>query len=203
MLITGIKQLSPDTLLVSLDGGEDIKASLGAVTELRLYTGRELDEGQLSELVALSQRDRARAKALEMLSHRMLSRRELCEKLCRKGISEEAAEYCASWLEEKGFLDEEAYAAALARHYSARGYGAGRLKAELSRRGVERELWDEALETMPVNRDKIDKFIAARLKDSSDREQIRKISAALSRRGFSWEEIREGLRRFEADTEDY
>ena len=32
------------------------------------------------------------------------------------------------WLEEKGFLDEEAYAAALAGHYSARGYGAGRLK---------------------------------------------------------------------------
>ena len=68
---------------------------------------------------------------------------------------------------------------------------------------MERELWDDAVEHMPENTDKIDKFIAARLKDSSDREQINKVSAALFRRGFSWEEIRQALRRFDADAEEY
>lgn len=203
MIITAIKQISSDMLIVSLDGGEEIKTSLGAVTELRLYTGRELDEEQLSRLKYLSERDRARAKGLELISRRMLSVRELEQKLVQKGISEEAAHDCALWLEENRFLDDEAYASALARHYSAKGYGAGRLKHELSRRGVERELWDEAIEQMPENTDKIDRFIAARLKDSSDREQINKVSAALFRRGFSWEEIRQALRRFDADTEEY
>ena len=190
-------------LSVSLDGGEEIKASLGAVTEMRLYTGRELDEEQLSRLKYLSDRDRARAKGLELISRRMLSVKELEQKLVQKGISEEAAHDCALWLEENRFLDDEAYASALARHYSAKGYGAGRLRHELSRRGVERELWDEAIEQMPENTDKIDRFIAARLKDSSDREQINKVSAALFRRGFSWEEIRQALRRFDADAEEY
>ena len=203
MIITAIKQISSDMLIVSLDGGEEIKTSLGAVTELRLYTGRELDEEQLSRLKYLSERDRARAKGLELISRRMLSVKELEQKLVQKGISEEAAHDCALWLEENRFLDDEAYASALARHYSAKGYGAGRLKHELSRRGVERELWDEAIEQMPENTDKIDRFIAARLKDSSDREQINKVSAALFRRGFSWEEIRQALRRFDADTEEY
>jgi len=203
VIITAIKQISSDMLIVSLDGGEEIKTSLGAVTELRLYTGRELDEEQLSRLKYLSERDRARAKGLELISRRMLSVRELEQKLVQKGISEEAAHDCALWLEENRFLDDEAYASALARHYSAKGYGAGRLKHELSRRGVERELWDEAIEQMPENTDKIDRFIAARLKDSSDREQINKVSAALFRRGFSWEEIRQALRRFDADTEEY
>ncbi len=204
MIITGIKQISPDTLIVSLDGGEEeIKTSLGAVTELRLYTGRELDEEQLSRLKYLSERDRARAKGLELISRRMLSVKELEQKLVSKGISEEAAHDCALWLEENRFLDDEAYASALARHYSAKGYGALRLRHELSRRGVERELWDDAIEHMPENTDKIDRFIAARLKDSSDREQINKVSAALFRRGFSWEEIRQALRRFDADTEEY
>ena len=203
MIITAIKQISSDMLIVSLDGGEEIKASLGAVTEMRLYTGRELDEEQLSRLKYLSDRDRARAKGLELISRRMLSVRELEQKLVQKGISEEAAHDCALWLEENRFLDDEAYASALARHYSAKGYGAGRLKHELSRRGVERGLWDEAIEQMPENTDKIDRFIAARLKDSSDREQINKVSAALFRRGFSWEEIRQALRRFDADTEEY
>ena len=190
-------------LIVSLDGGEEIKASLGAVTEMRLYTGRELDEEQLSRLKYLSDRDRARAKGLELISRRMLSVKELEQKLVQKGISEEAAHDCALWLEENRFLDDEAYASALARHYSAKGYGALRLRHELSRRGVERELWDDAVEHMPENTDKIDKFIAARLKDRSDREQINKVSAALFRRGFSWEEIRQALRRFDADAEEY
>ena len=203
MIITAIKQISSDMLIVSLDGGEEIKTSLGAVTEMRLYTGRELDEEQLSRLKYLSDRDRARAKGLELISRRMLSVRELEQKLVQKGISEEAAHDCALWLEENRFLDDEAYASALARHYSAKGYGAGRLRHELSRRGVERELWDDAVEHMPENTDKIDKFIAARLKDRSDREQINKVSAALFRRGFSWEEIRQALRRFDADAEEY
>lgn len=190
-------------LIVSLDGGEEIKTSLGAVTEMRLYTGRELDEEQLSRLKYLSDRDRARAKGLELISRRMLSVKELEQKLVQKGISEEAARDCALWLQENRFLDDEAYASALARHYSAKGYGALRLRHELSRRGVERELWDDAVEHMPENTDKIDKFIAARLKDSSDREQINKVSAALFRRGFSWEEIRQALSRFDADAEEY
>ena len=52
------------------------------------------------------------------------------------------------------------------------------------------------------NSGKIDKFIASRLKDPNDRDQRRKVSAALYRRGFSWEEIRSALRRFDAQTED-
>ena len=59
--------------------------------------------------------------------------------------------------------------------------------AELSRRGVDRELWDDTIQAMPENTDKLDRFIAARLTDPEDRDQIRKVSAALCRRGYSWE----------------
>jgi len=127
----------------------------------------------------------------------------LTEKLLRKGEDEETAAFCADWLEERGFLDDEGYAAAVARHYSSKGYGAGRVRAELSRRGVSRELWEDALEQMPDSRDKLDRLVAAKLKDPEDREQVRKLSASLARRGFSWEEIRAALRRCHAETEDY
>ena len=120
-----------------------------------------------------------------------------------EGEDEDTAEYCALWLEEQGFVNDESYAAAVARHYAAKGYGAGRVRAELSRRGVPRDFWDDALETMPSGDEKIDKFISARLNDPEDRDQIRKISAALYRRGYSWEEIRGALARHDADTEEY
>ena len=120
----------------------------------------------------------------------------MLDKLLQKGVDEDAADYSVNWLSDHGFLNDESYAAAVARHYAAKGYGAGRVRSELSRRGVDRELWDEAVENMPETDGRLDKLIAARLKDPADRDQIRKVSAALFRRGYSWEEIRSALRRY-------
>lgn len=203
MTVTAIRQTSPGRLTVCLDTGEEIRSTLGAVTDLRLYSGRELDGETLNAFKLSSARSLAREKALELVSRRPMSKKELVDKLISKGEEEPTAEYCADWLEENGFINDERYAAQLARHYAAKGYGAGRVRAELNRRGIERELWDSALDAMPQNDDKIDRFIAARLKNPDDRDEIRKISAALYRRGYSWDEIRSALSRYSAIQEDY
>ena len=202
MLITAIKQTSPGRLTVCLEDGSAIKSTLGVVTGLRLYSGRELDGDELTRLGTDSRRALAREKALEYLSRRAMSCRELEKKLCGKGIDEEDAAHCVAWLSERGLIDDGSYAAAVARHYSAKGYGPGRIRSELQRRGIDRELWEGVLESAPQDDSKIDKFIASRLSDPSDRDQVRRVSAALFRRGYSWEAIREALNRFSADFED-
>ena len=202
MVISNIKQTSPGRLTVSFDNGEEIKSTLGVVTEMRLFSGKELDGEQTAELRLLSHRALAREKALEVLSKRSMSRHELYKKLLEKGEDEETAKYCVSWLTDRGLINDESYAAAVARHYTARGLGAGRVKAELNKRGISRELWETAVENAPDNSEKIDKFISSRLKDPSDRAQVGKVSQALYRRGFSWEEIREALARFNAEAEE-
>lgn len=201
-IVSALRQTSPGRVTVTLCGGEEIKTTLNVVTDLRLYSGRELDGEELKELRAASRSALARNRAMELLSRRPMSEKELIDKLIRKGEDEETAADCARWLRENGFLNDESYAAAVARHYAAKGYGPGRVRAELSRRGVDRELWDDTLEAMPENTDKLDRFITARLTDPEDRDQIRKVSAALYRRGYSWEEIRSALRRFNAETEE-
>ena len=201
-IVSAMRQTSPGRVTVTLCGGEEIKTTLNVVTDLRLYSGRELDEEELKELYRASRSALARNRAMELLSRRPMSEKELVDKLIRKGEDEETARDCARWLREEGFLNDESYAATVARHYAAKGYGPGRVRAELSRRGVDRELWDGTIEAMPENTEKLDRFIAARLTDPEDREQIRKVSAALYRRGYSWEEIRSALRRFNAETEE-
>lgn len=201
-IVSAMRQTSPGRVTVTLCGGEEIKTTLNVVTDLRLYAGRELDGEELKELRAASRSALARNRAMELLSRRPMSEKELIDKLIRKGEDEETAADCARWLRENGFLNDESYAAAVARHYAAKGYGPGRVRAELSRRGVDRELWDDTLEAMPENTDKLDRFISSRLTDPEDRDQIRKVSAALYRRGYSWEEIRSALRRFNAETEE-
>lgn len=202
MLISNIKQTSPGRLTVSFDNGEEIETTLGVVTDMRLFAGKELDGERAEELRLLSLRALAREKALEYLSKRPMSRMELYKKLIEKGETSETAEYCVSWLADNRLINDESYAAAISRHYAAKGMGAGRIKTELSKRGISRELWDEAVDAAPDNSDKIDKFISSRLKDPNDRAQVGRVSQALYRRGFSWEEIREALARFDVKAEE-
>ena len=202
MTVTAIRQDSPDRLRVVLEDGEELRSTLGVVTALRLYAGRELDAEGLEELRRESGRALARERALTLVSQRQMSAKELRDKLRQKGIEPETADWCVDWLTERGLLDEAAYAAAVVRHYAAKGYGAGRVRAELNRRGLSRELADEAMETMPDGQEKIDRLIAARLRDPGDRDEVRKLSASLYRRGFSSEEIRSALRRFETEIEE-
>ena len=203
MTVTSIRQTSPGRLTVCFEDGSEIKSTLGAVTELRLYSGRELDDKQTEEFKSLSSRSLARERALEIVSRRRMSEKELRDKLLQKGFDEDTADYCVRWLSENAFLNDEEYSLAVARHYAGKGYGEGRIRAELSRRGIDRELWDEALCSAPDSSDKLRKFISARLKDPSDRDAVRKVSQALYRRGYSWDDIRTALGEFEADTEVY
>ena len=198
MRVTSLKQSSPGRITVTLDDGGEIRSTPGAVTELRLYVGRELDEEALESLRTQSRRALAREKALELVSQRQMSRRELGKKLREKGFDGDCADYCVQWVAERGLLDEEGYAAAIVRHYSAKGYGEGRLRQELQRRGIPRETAEAALEARPRDTDKLDRLIAARLKDPDDRDEVRRLSASLFRRGFSGEEIRSALARCSA-----
>lgn len=201
MLITAIRQTSPGTYLVSLSDGTELRSTLAAVTDARLYVGMELDTQAFEEFKRSSSKALGRDKALEMLSRRPYSRKELKDKLLRKGQDEESAEDCVQWLSERGFLDDGEYAGAVARHYASKGYGRGRVRSELQRRGIDRELWDESLAEMGDGTEKLDAFLSKRLTDPSDRSQVRKVGAALFRRGYSWEEIRAALRRFHAEAE--
>ena len=202
MLVSSLHQTSPGRFLVTLEDGTEIRSTLAVVTDQRIYTGRELDEEALAAFRAASSLEHTKNRAAELLSLRPMSCKELYDKLVQKGEPEQNAAAAVAWLLENRFLDDRSYAGMVVRHYAAKGYGPGRIRQELQRRGIDRELWAEALGEMPEADDKLDKFIAARLKDPSDRDQVRKVSAALFRRGFGWDEIKSALRRFEADMED-
>ena len=126
----------------------------------------------------------------------MMSRKELAERLDRKGIAPDTAAEAVDWLESLGAVDDAAYAGAVARHYAAGGYGPGRVRQELQKRGIPRELWDSALAQLPDSAAAIDKFLQSKLKGRTpDRTTLKKLSDALLRRGFSWNDIRPALNR--------
>ena len=91
MLITALRRTASDRFTVVLADGSEIESSLGVVTDLRLFTGKDLEEEELAALRRDSSRSLARDRALEMISRRLMSRKELREKLLQKGADEDAA----------------------------------------------------------------------------------------------------------------
>ena len=199
--ITALRQVSDERVSITLSNGEELASTLAVVADFRLYRGLALEDKRLEALKSASALALLKGKALEILSRRPMSAKELRDKLVQKGSDPASAEACVRWLTEQRLLDDESYAGAVARHYAARGYGPGRIRQELSRRGVPREFWDEAIGCRPDNTEKIDKLIAARLHDPENRDEVRKVTAALFRRGFGWDEIRAALARFSAEAD--
>ena len=50
MVISALRQTSPGRLTVCFEDGEELKSTLGVVTDMRLYSGRDLDDDTLEEL---------------------------------------------------------------------------------------------------------------------------------------------------------
>ena len=202
MIISALHTVSSEHINILFEDGTEIRSTLGVITEMMLFRGKELDDSAVEQLRALSAKAFAVEKAVELLSYRQMSGKEMRSKLIRKGFEAEAAEAAVSKLYELRLLDDEQYAAAVVRHYTAKGYGAGRIRAALAHRGVDRDYWDEALAFASGSDDKLISYIRSHLRDPDDRDQKRKVSAALYRRGYSWDEIRSALSRFSSGSED-
>ena len=189
--------------LAVLEDGGILRVSENEVINFGLYTGKELGEEEAERLLESLRRSQLKEKTIVLLARKPMSRRELERKLEEwEADEEETAGICAR-MEELGFLNDREYAARVVRHYSAKGYGARRLRDELYHRGVPREFWDEALEQAAESTDTIDAFIQKKLAGREpDRKELKKISDALARRGYSWSDINDGLRRFGARLED-
>ena len=91
----------------------------------------------------------------------------------------------------------------MVRHYSSKGYGDRKLRDDLFRRGVPRELWTEVLEEAQEPEDGIDTFLQKRFRGGTpDQKDLKRAADALARRGYNWNEIREGLNRYGAGIEE-
>ena len=192
-----------DRWYVELDGGESLRVNLDMIAEFGLFTGRELDEDEGRRLKSRAEQGRIRERAMRMLSARAMSRRELTDKLVQKGEDPEAAGAVADRCVELGLIDDAAYAAMVAKHYCAMGYGRGKVRAELKRRGLDRELAESVLAELPEPDESLDRLIMKKLGGRQpDRKELKKLTDSLYRRGFGWEDIRSALQRYSAVMED-
>ncbi len=202
MILSGLTLLPSGECLLEIDGKRAASLDFPKVQELGLSEGMELSRELWEEISALSDLRAARESAFRSLAHADFSEAGLARRLREKGVRPEDAERAVQELAEKGYLSDRDFAARMVRAYrDERCFGPRRVREELYRRGVPRELIDELLEGSEYN---IDGYCEKKFRSlPRDEKGRRKASAALQRAGYGYEEIRGALARLFDGADDF
>ena len=173
------------------------------VEDFGLYTGKELSEEEYAALMDAAGRMSAKMRAVRIVSASSVSRRDLEERLVRKGEDPQQAKEAVRWMEDLHLVDDRNTAEQVVHSCISKGYGLVRAKQALYDKRIPKEFWEEALADYPDQWEKIEQFLRSRLDADSDQKQIKKTIDALIRRGHSYGTIRRILNELSFDTEDY
>lgn len=203
MMLSAAEPRRKGLVALFLDGEYAVSVDAETFALSGLRPGAELTDERLHELIRGSDARRAREKALSLLEHRAHSQKELTDKVSRF-TSREAAAEAVRRLAELGLVDDASYARQLASElFSRKGYAASRVRLELMRRGIGRELAGEAAEQCePDPAGAIRKIIAKKYaRAPGDERSRRRAVAALQRLGYRWDDIRAALGEFTDEDE--
>ncbi|MEP7001580.1 MAG: regulatory protein RecX [bacterium] len=191
----------PGRFHILVDGIASVTLSLDAIERLGLRVGRDvsgLADAMAIEAAQLALYDRA----LNMLAFRARSSAELARALVRKGADRSVVDRAIARLQEQGLLDDFAFAQSFTR---AKVLGANqsrrRVQQELARKGVAREVGNEAIELVfdeegIDQREVVEAAARKKLRTLAKHEPVvrrRRLYAFLARRGYDSDDIRRAM----------
>jgi regulatory protein len=198
MTITDIKQQKNGRFAIYADGEYVLSVDERTLTQSNVSRGGETSRRELEELAEAAGEQYAADRALTILSYRDHSKEELRRKLTRT-VGDEQAERAVRRMEELGLVNDDSYAEKLAKELlDRRLMGADRALFEMTRRGLDRSAASEVIERLDTDPQKrIVRFLSKKYPGGlSDEKERRRATAALSRNGFRWDDIRQALREY-------
>ena len=187
--------------LIRFSDGSTMRLYRQTVEDFGLYAGMDLTDEQMKALQESAGQTSAKMRAVRIVSASSVSRRDLEQRLIRKGENEAQAKAAVQWMEDLSLLDDRETARQIVSRCAAHGYGMARAKQMLYEKKIPKELWDDALEDYPDQSEHILKFLEARITDLADQRQVKKAIDALLRRGHSYGDVRRALSQMTEDAD--
>ena len=188
---------------ITLETGERMALYRQTVEDFALYSGKELSDEEWNALQEQAGQMSAKMRAVRIVSASSVSKRDLEDRLVRKGEDPEQAKQAVQWMEDLHLVNDRNTAEALVHSCISKGYGLQRAKQALYEKRIPKEYWDEALEDYPDQMDKILSFLRSRLDADSDSREVKKAIDALLRRGHGYGTIREALKKISLDSDEF
>ena len=199
MKITEITKEKGRLFSVRFDDGSKIWLHADLLQSEFLHPGDDLTPERIAALRQEAAEHRAYEYGLYLLEKRGYSYRELYDKLMTAPDAQEDAVLKAlEKLTRYGFVNDARYAEQLAAHFvEGKKYGLRRAAFEMKHRGLSQTDIDDALAAYddPVRISEmllelLQKKYARYLTDPDDRKSTEKVTAALVRRGYTYNQIR-------------
>jgi regulatory protein len=189
-----------DRTVVHLEGAPVLELATTVVQLAGLCVGQLLSAEALNQLEHEDQPYRARSRALTLLAARDRCSSDIESRLARLGFASDVATHTVEWLKERGYVDDERFIERYSAEKLRAGWAERRVRAELSRQGLEREVVDRVLassasddEAEVAGRgdallDTLRRRFAGQLAVDPKAAE-RRMAGFLARRGYDWETV--------------
>lgn len=179
-------------LNISLDGEYAFSLDRMTAAWLRLKVGRKLSTQEIESLREKDEYEVAYNRALHYLSYRARSEDEMLSYLSGKGFSETVSQTVIDRLKDEHLLSDTRFAEDwIENRVSFRPRSQTQLRFELRQKGLQEDIIENALQDANLDDIKLAKAagtkLARRYTGLSWLDFRQKLSAALARRGFSYE----------------
>ncbi len=170
--------------------------AIGIDEELRfkykLEVGMEVDDNFIKEVLKAEEQNKVTNKALNLLSYRQRSEKEIYDALKRNDYEDIYINRAIESCKKHGYINDKAFAEAFTRDkVNLNKHGEHRIRHELMRKGVSENIIDEVLvldedEQFQIALKLAEKRLPSYRKDDHN-ARYRKLSGYLQRRGYSYD----------------
>ena len=185
------------------DDGSQLRLYRQTVEDFGLFAGRELSVEEFRKLKENAGATSAKMRAVRILATTGVSKKDLEQRLIRKGETPDHARNAVEWMEDLSLIDDRKTAEQIVQRCIGKGYGMARAKQALFEKRIPKEYWQEVLADYPDQTDSIISYLRTQLSDANDPKQLRKVMDALLRRGHSYAQIRKGLEQLCVDMDEF
>lgn len=196
MKITAIKQQinNPERVSVFVDERYSFSLSFDELVKYKLQKDQELDKADVKKFKKISEDGKLRARSLEWLLNRPHSIREFRDYLYRKKADPALLESLTEEFVARKYLDDTKYAHWLIDLRKRAGKSNRQIRAELFKKGVDREIAEQIFNGQANDEsERLKAIIQKKQKLSRYKNDPQKLAQYLARQGFSWENIKQAL----------
>ncbi len=190
-----VQKNNKERVNIYLDGEFAFGLDMELVYRHSLSKNMELDKDFIDKVLLDDERAKAKDTAFRFLSYRIRAEKEVYDDLIKKGFSEEIALETLDYLREQKLVDDLEFAKIFMRDkINLNNYGPMRIKNDLYLKGIDSSIISEVLEEDESEFDRAMKAGEKKIysyRNDQPKDQYRKLSGFLQRRGFSYSVVKD------------
>lgn len=161
-----------------------------------LKVGKVVQEDELKQLVLENEKSIALQKASMLLGKSLKTEKQMKTYLKDKGYDPHVVNYVVKKLCEYNYLNDENYVNIYLRSVKNK-FGKYKIENELSKKGIKKELIEQAMKNFESNEQAIESLANKFLKNKEiNRETVAKLNRHLIGKGFGYDEIKNVTQQF-------